>query len=1262
MIGKEILNYTIVSLIGKGGMGSVYLAVNKYIKQQKVAIKVINGNMKNDFTRQKLAEEADKLARLNHPNIVHFVNYHIDDAGTIYLIMEYADGYSLEDYIKNVSGLIVEEKICAFFEPLLDAFDYAHKHKIIHKDIKPSNIIVTNEGIPKILDFGISAMLDDSGEDADADVIMGTPSYMSPEQVKGLPLDQRSDIYSLGVLLHQMMTGNPPYDTTTLTEHEIYKHVVDDELPRMKTYYKYVSDKVQTVVDKATAKKAEARYQSCQDFRKALHNAIYPPKIPFAVKAVVGAIVVAIMIGGFFVWDYNRIKVSYYKDYVEQWSIPQGIGEISGSDRSHTHRMYRFEYQHYKLQRVSHVNSLGTIIPDGESERYERPLDVSFYYDSDNRLNRAKVMDHNGMVLYIKSFNEKLNTVIFQFNDEYGTEKTIGNETVGYVNAFATDQNKGKISRYLLEYDGDGFVKTLRYAGFQNVYVGDAQGIYGKQYVRDSKGRVIEELYLAHDGSPKATKWGLGKKLFFYDEDDNWSKSCYLTVDGKPALDAQDGTGICENVYDKYGNAVKQYYKNADGQLMIPVMHGVAGVETEYDENGFICKQSYLGIDGNVEFSSKQGYAVAVMECNEYGFFNNVEYMDASGKPCVTNDGCSKTKIVTDKNGNELERCFYNANGDSVAISDGYAVVKAEYDSLGHMVKAVYYGENGEPCLTQYGNAGWEREYNVMGDCVKNKNLGVNMQPTKANDGVCTTVYERDIRGNITKLLYYDEKGKLALSSEGIAVVEYKYDDNGNETSRKFYDTAGKLTNGYGGFAHYSFTYDDKGYLLSERYYNVKNEPVLVDGIAGKNYKNDGRGNIIELFPIGTDQQLATNKLIMRCKYDDKDNMTECAFFNAKGNPAINSDEIHKYTQKFNNRNQCVEVSYFNIKGELTDYSNCNFCIKRSEYDEKGLEIKVSYFDKNNKPANCKVGPDAWYSSFTSQYDNYGRVIRQFYFDRDGMPTDPKDMVPEGVVKYDKRGNVIYLGACNGKGKLIYNPKNKYSYMEREYDNKDNVLWESYFNENKKPTLGKDGYHKVVYTYTESNKEETESYFGTDGKPMLVNGYHRTRYKYNDNNLCIEYVFLGKNGNPVNSTYGFSKLVWTYNDDHSYRDRKYYDVSGKVLLQQRYVNGDWVNKETAPDWRRNVEEVALDLPYDLGDDGGNLVIQSLKIVGSAKVELKIVSPKSKYEMADSAIENFKTFLPAFAENLKQELKLPRSVTLRVLFFDSKGRELFVINK
>lgn len=1259
MIGKEILNYTIVSRIGKGGMGSVYLAQNKYITQQKVAIKVINSNMINDFTRKTFAQEADRLARLNHPNIVHFINYHIDDTGNIYLIMEYADGYSLEEYIKNVSGLIVEDKICAFFEPLLDAFDYAHKHKIIHKDIKPSNIIITKEGTPKILDFGIAAILDERGESEDKDVIMGTPSYMSPEQVKGLPLDQRSDIYSLGVLLHQMLTGNPPYDTTTLTEHEIYKHVVEDNLPRMKAYYKYVSDKVQVIVDKATSKKPENRYQNCQDFKKALHNAIYPPKIPVWAKVSSIAVAALLIVGGFFIWDYNRVKVTYYKDYVEQWSIPQGIGKISSSTRSHVHRMYRFESRHYKLQRVSHVNSIGTIIPDTESERYERPIDIYFFYNDDNRLSRAKVMDQNGQVLYIKSYNEKLNTVVFQFDDEYGTEKTIGSETVGYVDAFASNQNRGKISRYLLEYDENGYVKTLRYAGFQNVYVGDANGIYGKQYVRDSKGRVLEEMYLAHDGSPKATKWGLGKKIFSYDENDNWVSSKYVTVDGKPALDAADGTSVCENVYDKYGNSIAQYYKTADGNLMLPGMHGVAGVKYEYDAQGYIREQSYLGVDGNVEFSAKQGYAILTTECNEYGFFEKIDFLDADGNPCLTQQGNSSVKIVTDSKGNELERWNYNLNGELALMPEGYAGSKAEYDDLGHVIKLVFYGADGEPCELNAGYAGWTREYNHMGDVMKESYFDADMNPTSDNNKISSLAYERDLRGNITKVVFYDDAGNLTLSNEGIATIEFKYDDNGNETQRQFFDVSGKATKGYIGFAQRRHTYDDRGYELSNRYYNTKGELTLVDGIAGTDYKVDEHGNIIEDVPVGINNKLASGKLITRYKYDDKDNLIEYALFDANGKPATNALNYHKYTQTFNERNQCIETCYYNTKGELTNFSNNNYCIERDEYDERGLKTKVSYFDKNNQPAVYYGDQDGSYSSLTSEYDIYGRVIRQFFFNKEGKPTAPNVMVPEGAVEYDKWGNMVYLASLDGRGNLIKNPQTGWSVMRCEYDNRENQLWIAYYNEKDAPTKCKDGYHKQVNTYTNGNKQETTSYFDVDLKPTLVNGYHQERYKYDENNQCVELGYYGKTGSLVNCSYGFARITFTYNTDQSFKDRKYYNSAGKMLLQEQFVNGSWV---AVKNWQKDVLDFADELPIDLGENAGNLVIQSAKVIGSSRVEIVMVTPKSKYDMASSMIEAYKQALEMATEYVKQQLEIPKNVTVKGILKDSKDRELSTVNK
>lgn len=1267
IIGKEILNYVILSLIGKGGMGSVYLAEHKYIKQQKVAIKVINANMVNDFTRNRLAEEADRLSRLNHPNIVRFVNYHIDEAGNVYLIMEYADGDSLEHYIKHVSGLIVEEKLAPLFEPLLDAFEYAHKHNVVHKDIKPSNIIITTEGIPKVLDFGISALIEEKSVDSSAegaqqdnDIIMGTPSYMSPEQVKGQKLDARSDIYSLGVMLHQMLTGNPPYDTTTLTEFEIYKHVVEEPLPRMKTYYKYVSDKMQLIVDKATAKDPAKRFASCAEFKKALHKVLFPSKISMGVKIGAAAAVVVLLVGLFFVWDYNRTKISYYKDYAELWGVPQGIGEVSGSTRSHLHRMYRFEYKHYKLQRMSHVNSIGTLISDTESERVGRPIDAAYSYDSDGNLSRVKVMDHTGNVLYIMSYNEKLNTIIFQYNDEYGTEKCIGSETVGHGDALNADSKRGRISRYLIEYDAKGYVSRLRYAGFQNIPVGDAHGIYGRHYTRDKKGRVLEENYLGPDGQPKATKWGLGRKLFTYDEDDNWICATYQTVDGQPSLDAENGTAICENHYDKYGNCISQLFKAADGELMIPGLYGTAGQSTEYDEKGYIRRVSYVGIDGKPAFSPNEGYASYTTTCNEYGFFDEMRYFDLEGNPCTNRSGYAIRRMVTDAQGNCLEDWYYNVKDSLVFNADGFAGVTSEYDDKGHATRIIFYGTDRKPCLRSSGVAGWTREYNAMGDVIRESYFDTDFKPISDNNGAAILVIDRDLRGNITRMSNLDTEGKPTLNNDGIAYFTYKYDENGNEILRQFYDVDDQLTVGYGKYATFEQTYDERGYLIKKRYYDVNHKLVIVDGNAGTNYVRDERGNIIENFPVGTDEKLAPGKLLARYKYDEHDNEIEFSLYDGSGRPAINSLGYHKYIAQYNNRNQCTELSYYDTKGQLTDFSNKGFCIKRMEYDVRGNCVRHAYFDKSGAPAIYTGDNEGSYSSTVFEYDNQGRVVREFFFDKEGIPTKPSVMVPEGIVKYDQWGNRCYIASADGQGNLIYNPKTGYSYVVKEFNSSSKLLSESYFNEKQQPMLCRDGFHKKVCTYTKSGQEESEAYFGTDGQPMFINGFHKMTYLYSESDLITEYRCLDKNDKLTNCAAGFARVVVTYKEGGIPSTRTYYSASGSVLRKENYVAGEWTQVE---DWRGNFNNnFANQLPIDLEENMDNLVIRTARIVSSSRADVTFVCPRSKYDMAKSQISTYQNYVTQLLDFIRTECKLPRSVTLRGILMDSKGREIYTVNR
>ncbi len=276
MIGQQVRNYRIESLLGTGGMGSVYLAVHTQLGR-KIAIKVLHPTLTgNPLIRERFRNEAATLSHLHHPNIVTLYDYW-EEEDKLYLFLEYVEGKPLDEYIHTVSGPIPDAKAVPLFSKILEAVAYAHDQHVIHRDIKPSNIIINNSGSPKILDFGIAKLI---GHGVDTmtktGTRMGTVLYMSPEQVRGESLDKRSDVYSLGVTLFQMLTGHSPYEGDNLSEYVVYQHILNDPLPRMQARYPGVSDQMQGLVDKATAKNPAERFQDCHAFRQALMDNTTP--------------------------------------------------------------------------------------------------------------------------------------------------------------------------------------------------------------------------------------------------------------------------------------------------------------------------------------------------------------------------------------------------------------------------------------------------------------------------------------------------------------------------------------------------------------------------------------------------------------------------------------------------------------------------------------------------------------------------------------------------------------------------------------------------------------------------------------------------------------------------------------------------------------------------------------------------------------------------------------------------------------------------
>src|SRR6185369_279467 len=214
MIGHHVGPYRIEREIGRGGMGTVYEAWRADGEfQHRVAVKLVRGGLDNNFVIKRFRNERQILAALDHPNIGRLLGGGTTESGYPYFVMEYIEGRPLYQYADR-QGLNVADRL-RLFTLLCDAVQYAHEKLVIHRDIKPTNILISATGVPKLLDFGIAKLLNpelvsDTTPQTTMGVRLMTIEYASPEQVQALPVTFLSDVYSLGVILYELLTGHSP--------------------------------------------------------------------------------------------------------------------------------------------------------------------------------------------------------------------------------------------------------------------------------------------------------------------------------------------------------------------------------------------------------------------------------------------------------------------------------------------------------------------------------------------------------------------------------------------------------------------------------------------------------------------------------------------------------------------------------------------------------------------------------------------------------------------------------------------------------------------------------------------------------------------------------------------------------------------------------------------------------------------------------------------------------------------------------------------
>ncbi|MEO8743779.1 MAG: serine/threonine-protein kinase [Candidatus Dormiibacterota bacterium] len=268
---RYIGKYRVKGELGRGGMGAVYLAEQPGLGREVAIKELIQSAAADPVALKRFLQEAQVMARTSHPNLVQV--HDLELMGTAnYIVLEFVRGKSLRDWLNR--GPIPVPQVFAIMHGCLQALDYAHKHAIVHRDMKPENVLLSDEGMVKVADFGIARLTDDSGVGGTATktgTTVGTPQYMSPEQVASSKVDGRSDLYSTGIMFYELIVGQPPFTANdadgpfTL----MAKHVQAPPKPPS-VHRPGLDTGLEEVVLKSIAKRPEDRYQTGQEFDEAV--------------------------------------------------------------------------------------------------------------------------------------------------------------------------------------------------------------------------------------------------------------------------------------------------------------------------------------------------------------------------------------------------------------------------------------------------------------------------------------------------------------------------------------------------------------------------------------------------------------------------------------------------------------------------------------------------------------------------------------------------------------------------------------------------------------------------------------------------------------------------------------------------------------------------------------------------------------------------------------------------------------------------------
>ena len=795
VIGTTFCGYEIEGELGRGGMGVVYRARQAKLNRT-VALKMLSGHYGPDELKRFLAE-AETAARLQHTNIVHI--YEVgENEGVPFFSMEFVEGGSLADRLRK-NGPPPMREAAALMMSLARALHFAHQHSVVHRDMKPGNVLMDSDGVPKVADFGIAKRLSDDSALTLSGAIIGTPAYMAPEQAKGTSrhVGPAADVYALGAMLYEMLTGRPPFLPED-SEEAITIRVMT-ESPVSPAYHRpQVPRDLETICMKCIEKEPRDRYNSAaalaEDLRRFLDDepilARPPTRLVTTMRWVRrhpwkftlwAALLLLAGAGGqkWWHWEmYERLRFEYAVALDWVGDHPDPAVRLTADEAARREVSLRLT-RHGRRGMVTRVEALNPrghpaavlqffdydVLPnwiDGVLGMHDFTLhkgEVTEFLLSyrDRELVETTGLDRNGRPIWRALFDRSKSGVRARFFGGRGFE-------------FAGREAGASLVE--LDRDAAGRYVRARFLNNSGEAAKNGEGAYGYDITRDARGRVVRFMNLGRDGHPAPNRLGVHGLAFTLDAQDRATGVTYLDSEGSPT--AQGGITMMQKKYDAAGNVVQTRFTDEKGQFTHS--GGLAQIDFARNERGQMTEQinRRLASDGTLAVASRR-----VIAYDDFGYVADLQMIGA---------GTSRLRYRSDAVGNVLEEGWLDAAGQPILGPEGWAIRRR---SLGEVANPpgwreveTLLGPDGAKIFCTAGHHRRISETDPNGNLRRLVYDDNDPARFKYFRYVADTKYDTRMRLRGYVVRYENEKGDLATHA-GLThtSLEKEYDENERETT-----------------------------------------------------------------------------------------------------------------------------------------------------------------------------------------------------------------------------------------------------------------------------------------------------------------------------------------------------------------------------------------------------------------------------------------------------------------------------------------------